>query len=76
MSKINPVSYKRLEAIFLKKGFSFRKTSGDHDIFVKKGIVRPIVIPRYKEIPVFVIKNLLRTSGISREEYFDLLKNC
>jgi len=31
------------------------------------------VIPRYNEVPVFVIKNNLRIAGISREAYFDLL---
>jgi hypothetical protein len=42
-------------------------------IYVKPGIRRPLVIPLYREIPVFIIKNLLRTSGMSRERYF-LLK--
>jgi hypothetical protein len=29
----------------------------------------------YRELPVFIIKNLLRTAGMSREQYFELLKN-
>jgi hypothetical protein len=37
-------------------------------------VLRPIVIPMYKEVPVFIIKNLLRTSGMSRDRYFALLK--
>jgi len=31
-------------------------------------------IPLYRAIRVFIIENLLRTSGISRDKYFDLLK--
>jgi hypothetical protein len=30
----------------------------------------------YKELPVFIIKNILRAAGMSREQYFNLLKNC
>ncbi len=40
----------------------------------RRGITRPVVIPNWKEVPVFVIKNNLRTAGITREEYFYLLK--
>jgi hypothetical protein len=42
-------------------------------VFAKAGIIRPIVIPRYAAVPVFVIKNNLRTAGMSRERYFELL---
>jgi hypothetical protein len=31
------------------------------------------VIPKYAAVPVFVIKNNLRTAGMSRERYFELL---
>jgi len=46
---------------------------GDHMIFTKSGILRPIVVPRYDQLPVFIIKNVLRTALISRERYLDLL---
>ncbi len=28
----------------------------------------------YDEVPVFIIKNLLRTAGMSRERYFELFE--
>jgi hypothetical protein len=31
------------------------------------------LIPCYKDVPVFVIRNNLKTGGISRGEYFSLL---
>ena len=40
---------------------------------MKPGVKRPLVIPAYKAVPVFIIKNLIRTSGITREQYFELL---
>lgn len=73
MAKIVPISYKKLIKIFELEGFSHRSTRGDHLIYSKLGISRPIVVPKYEEIPVFVIKNNLKSAGISRERYFLLL---
>lgn len=74
MSKIIPIHYQKLVKVFELAGFRFKRAKGDHLIFTKPGISRPIVIPKYKEIPVFVIKNNLRAAGISREQYFKLLR--
>jgi len=37
-------------------------------------MTRPIVIPTYDEVPVSIIRNNLKTAGITREEYFILLE--
>lgn len=42
-------------------------------MYVKLGVARPVVIPDWDEVPVFIIKNNLRTAGLSRDEYFSLL---
>jgi hypothetical protein len=36
-------------------------------------VARPVVIPAYKQVPVFVIRNNLKWAGLSRDEYFALL---
>lgn len=74
MPKIVPVRFSVLVALFEKEGFCYARTKGDHLIYTKKGIIRPIVIPRYEEVPVFIIKDLLRTAGIDRDRYFELLE--
>jgi predicted RNA binding protein YcfA (HicA-like mRNA interferase family) len=74
MAAIRPVSFQRLIYVFEQDGFSFDRQEGDHRIYVKAGVRRPLVIPMYRAVPVFIIKNLLRTSGMSRERYFELLK--
>ena len=73
MPKLNPVSYKQLVKVFEAEGFRCVRTEGDHMVFTKAGIIRPVVIPKYASIPVFIIKNNLRTGGISRDRYFELL---
>ncbi len=75
MPPLRPVDYKTLAKLFEQDGFTFSRQRGDQLIYTKPGIKRPLVIPMYKEVPVFIIKNLLRTAGMSRENYFDLVKN-
>lgn len=72
---MRPIHYRKLVKFFEREGWKHIRTKGDHMIFVKKGFIRPIVIPRYKTVPTFIIKNNLRTAKISNEEYFEKLKN-
>ena len=76
MPPLRPIDYRTLAKVFEQDGFTFDRQRGDHLIYTKPGVKRPLVIPMYKELPVFIIKNLLRTAGMSREQYFDLLKDC
>lgn len=73
MPAIQPVPYQTLVRIFEKDGFSFARQSGDHLIYTKADIKRPLVIPTYRSVPIFIIRNLIRTSGMRRERYFELL---
>ena len=74
MPALRPVHFQRLVRVFERDGFRFDRQEGDHRVYVKAGVRRPIVIPMYRAVPLFVIKNLLRTSGMSRERYFELLQ--
>lgn len=76
MAAIRPVHYEILIRIFEQDGFRFDRQVGDHHIYIKQGVRRPLVIPMYRAVPVFIIKNLLRTSGMSRGRYFELLKEA
>jgi predicted RNA binding protein YcfA (HicA-like mRNA interferase family) len=73
MPKITPIHWKNLEKVFLAAGFHFVRQEGSHRAYSKQGIPRPIVIPTYDEVSVSIIRNNLKTAGISREEYFHLL---
>ena len=75
MPAIKPVSYQVLVKVFEREGFTFDRQKGDHLIYTKPDIKRPVVIPMYSPVPVFIIKNLLRTAGMTRERHFDLLGN-
>ncbi len=63
-----------MEKVFQGAGFRFDRQEGSHRSYVKPGVARPVVIPTYRDVPVFVIRNNLKTAGLSRGEYFELLE--
>ena len=76
MPKLSPLSYKTLVRVFELDGFACVREEGDHMILTKRGVLRPIVIPKYKHVPVFIIKNNMRSAAMSRERFFELLGQC
>ncbi len=75
MERITPIPAKRLRKVFERAGFRCVRSEGDHFVYTKMGVIRPIAIPDWPEVPVFIIKNNLRSAGLSREEYFKLLES-
>ncbi|PAW86246.1 MAG: hypothetical protein B9S33_08565 [Pedosphaera sp. Tous-C6FEB] len=73
MPKFTPIDWRTLERVFLAAGFELARQQGSHRSYVKLGVARPVVIPAYSEVPVFIIRNNLKTAGLSREDYFRLL---
>ena len=73
--KIKPTHYQVQVKIFEMAGCVFARTKGDHLIYHYPGAIRPVVIPKYKEVPTFIIRNNMRIIGMSREKYLDLLHN-
>ncbi len=75
--RITPVSWRRLRCVFQRDGFVFvKRTDGSHWIGEKAGVKRPVVIPEYDEIGLDIIRANMRTAGMSRKRYFELLREC
>ena len=75
MPRLTSVHWRKLSRVFEKAGWVYVRTKGDHLIYEKEGFVRPVVIPKYREIPKFVVQKNLQTAKISRKEYFKLLSS-
>ncbi len=72
--KITPIPYQKLVKIFELEGFTVKRQKGDHLILTKPGVKRPLVIKTSPhEVPVTHILTNLRTGGMSRERYFELV---
>lgn len=74
MASIRPIHWKKFEKFLLFVGCHFQRERGDHRIYWREGLKRPVVIPRDATLPVFIIRNNLRILKISPEEYIEILK--
>ena len=52
----------------------FEREKGDHRIYWRQGLLRPIVLPRRNQLEIFVIQNNLRVLGITPREYVEILE--
>ena len=48
MPNLKPVPYKTLVKVFEAEGFTLARTEGDHMVFTKPDVIRPVVIPKYR----------------------------
>lgn len=74
MPSLKPVSWKKFEKFVICVGCYYKRKIGDHRIYGRSDLKRPVVFPEDKEIPVFIIRNNLRTLGINYNEYLNILK--
>ena len=74
MPKLPVVSPKKFCTFLEQAGCTLARVVGDHHIYVKAGLKRPIVVPLYEEVPVFVVLNNLRTLGVTRTEFISMMK--
>ena len=73
MPHLAPVNWRRFEKFLLYVGCTFEREKGDHRIYWRQGLNRPVVIPRDTQLPIFIIRNNLRILGVSVEEYLEIL---
>ena len=71
--RLGPRRWEELAQVFEKDGFVRSRTEGDHLVMTKPGVLRPVVIPMVREVAVFIIRNNMRTAGMTRARYFELL---
>lgn len=74
MPRLGPIHWRKLVKVLEQEGAIIVGQTGDHIELKKEGAKRRLVVPKYKNIPIFIIKNNLKTAGISRKRYFELLK--
>ena len=74
MPRIIPVDWKTLVRVFELYGCEYKRKKGSHHVLICPGAKRAVVIPEYKEIDVEIIRNNMKTVDMTREEYFELLK--
>jgi len=74
MGGLTPLHWKKFERFLLFVGCQFKREKGDHRIYWRNDLKRPVIIPREKDLPIFIIRNNLRILNILPEEFLKILK--
>lgn len=69
-----PISFKKFEKFLFYVGCTFTRQRGDHRIYERVDLKRPLVVPYEKELPDFIISTNLETLGINKKEFLRIIK--
>ncbi|MBI2918460.1 MAG: type II toxin-antitoxin system HicA family toxin [Chloroflexi bacterium] len=73
MPRLAPTNWQTQVRVFEAYGCTFVHPTSSHLVYDHPRARRPVIIPRYEEVPVFIIRNNMRAVGMSREDYFEIL---
>ncbi len=74
MPKKQGVTNKRFQKFLVYVGCSLVRVHGDHFVYARADLKRPIIIPLDNPLPQFIIKNNIDVLGISWAEFFKILE--
>jgi len=75
MKKLKPIHHNKFGKFLEYIGCQYMRQKGSHKIYHRSDLIRPIIVPTYKQIPVFIIKNNLKLLNISTKNYLTILDN-
>jgi hypothetical protein len=73
MSRMPEHGWRDADRAYKKLGFKVDRETDDHRIYSKKGISRPLVLPKENPVPKFIISNNLRTGKINKKQYIKMV---
>lgn len=76
MPRLVPLPWDKIVCVFTRLGYRQAGQKGSHIKLEKPGVARPLIVPRYKEVGVTIISGLIKTAGIDRQAFLDLLDRC
>ena len=75
-SPLKNVSLKTFRQYLAWNGLEHIRTKGGHEVWSKKGMKRPVVIPTHEDpLYEFVAKNALINMGVDIDNFIDFLKS-
>ncbi|MBI1871196.1 MAG: type II toxin-antitoxin system HicA family toxin [Chlamydiae bacterium] len=73
MDKLHPIHYKKFEKFLTHIGCHLLRKEGDHRMWGRSDLIRPIVVRTKKDLPIFEIKSNLRTLHITNQDYLNII---
>ena len=74
MAALRPIHYAKFEKFLKEIGCHLVRQRGDHHVWDRTGLIRPVIVRTKKDLPIMEIKSNLRTLGISTEEYLSVIE--
>ncbi|MBF0293274.1 MAG: type II toxin-antitoxin system HicA family toxin [Nitrospinae bacterium] len=73
MGRLANISGKEAAVAFRKVGWQVAGQVGSHLVLVKEGLRVNLSVPQHRELSVGTLRALIRASGMSVEEFLELL---
>jgi predicted RNA binding protein YcfA (HicA-like mRNA interferase family) len=73
MGKLGNISGKEAVKAFEKAGWLARGQAGSHLVLTKAGIRANLTVPLHPELAPGTLRSLIRASGLTVDEFLDLL---
>ncbi|MEZ5335117.1 MAG: type II toxin-antitoxin system HicA family toxin [Methanolobus sp.] len=74
MSKLPVISGIKAIKAFSKEGWHPHRQVGSHVVLRKEGSKITLTVPKHKELKPGLLRQLIRVSGLTVEEFIELLK--
>lgn len=75
--KLSNVSLTQFRQFLSDIGCVCVSTAGGHEKWKKEGCLRSVILQTHIDpVPEFIVKNNLRTLGLSRNDFIEWLKQC
>ncbi|MBL7160875.1 MAG: type II toxin-antitoxin system HicA family toxin [Candidatus Aenigmarchaeota archaeon] len=71
--KLPVVGWRQVGKVLASLGYGVGRQRGDHMLFVKKGC-KSIPVQRVKELSPGNIKSIIRSTGLTKEEFIEILQ--
>lgn len=73
MGKLANISGREAVKAFQKLGWEVRGQVGSHVVMTKAGVRHNLTVPQHSELATGTLRGLIRTAGISVEEFLEQL---
>lgn len=75
-NSLKNIGLKDFRKFLLHQGLIHIRTKGSHEIWSRKDLTRPVIIQSSVDpIPMFIVKNNLRTMGLTSEDLLKFLES-
>lgn len=74
MPKLTEIPRRRFEKYLSSIGCEHKRTKGDHIVYSRRDLKRPIIFQADSEIPQHIVRSNLRTLGISTKQFLEDIK--